>query len=99
MKIPNNVDIRLAILPDLGSGAVAFVIVAPAPLKADLSLLRRPRGLSALLTHDAGLSWPDPRGVAIAETALSAGYPVALKFANLADALTCHGRLVREVRQ
>ncbi len=99
MHLPDNCDIRLVMLPAPGGGTEVFVIAAPPPLKAGLALFGRKPGLSGIITHDAGLSWPDRTGQRMAETLLRNGHPVAFGFQNLADALACHGRLVREVAQ
>ena len=94
MQIPDDLDIRLLLLP--GQPSAACAIVAPAPLKADLSLFTKPGCMSAMLTHDPGLDWPDRRGERLAEAMLREGRPVGFVFASLADALACHRRLVRE---
>jgi hypothetical protein len=65
-------------------GAHRFVVILPPP-----------GGLSVVLTHDAGVSWPDRRGEALAREVLAEGGTVALGFATLGDALACQQRIRR----
>jgi hypothetical protein len=72
------------------------VIVAAPRTPAEPSSLLAPGGLSALLTHDEGVTWPDGAGVRLASETLAAGGVVGLAFARLADALACRLRLKKE---
>jgi hypothetical protein len=70
------------------------VIIAGKPEDARPECLARPGEVGAVLTHDAGLSWPDARGEALADAVLAqGGGPVALLFPALGDALACKRRL------
>lgn len=69
------------------------VVVASRPEAARLESLNRRGALSALLTHDEGLTWPNTRGEALAAATLLHGGAVALAFVTLADALRCKARL------
>jgi hypothetical protein len=69
------------------------VIAAPTPERARPQALFTRRHVSALLTHDEGLSWPDARGEALAAAIFDHGGAVAFAFVNLADALACKRRL------
>lgn len=74
-----------------------FVIVAARPpLSGDLRDLTAPAGLSALLSHDPGIIWPNARGKALAQAVLDRGGAVAFSFARLGDALSCRQWLERE---
>ncbi len=92
LTMPAGAVARLHALPEGGRTGWA-VIVARRPEAATLAALARPGGLSALLTHDAGLSWPDARGVALAAAVLQRGGAVALAFVHVGDALACKRRL------
>jgi hypothetical protein len=72
-----------------------LVCVARPPLQATPEALSTstPGQVHAVLTHDAGCSWPDRVGELFAEEALAAGGAAVLVFASLADALACRQRL------
>ena len=72
------------------------VMVASDPERARLESLRRPDGLSALVTHDPGGTWPDREGEALAMAMLARRGAVGLAFASIADALACKRRLEGE---
>ncbi len=72
------------------------VMVAGDPERARLESLRRPGGLSALVTHDPGGTWPDRKGEALAMAVLVRGGAVGLAFASVADAVVCMRRLEGE---
>jgi hypothetical protein len=74
----------------------AIVVVARPPLRPTLTGILVPGGLSAHLTHDAGQSWPDARGVALLRMTLEGGGGAVLVFERLADALACRTRLAAE---
>lgn len=89
MRLPVGTDIRLCTIPELA----AFVLLAPPPLTAGMHLLDRLGELSALITHDAGVVWPDKRGIALAEATLAQGSAVVLQFERVVDAVLAHRRL------
>ena len=64
-----------------------------------LSDLNKHAALSAWLTHDPDMSWPDEAGVALMRAVLKKDGTVVLAFANLADALACQQRMARETVQ
>jgi hypothetical protein len=76
-----------------------MVVVAPAPLKADLDLLLREPSVIGLFTFDPGVTWPDRSGCAYASAYLAAGHAICLQFDALGDAVAAHERLQRETRQ
>jgi hypothetical protein len=92
--LPRNTVLRLHVTQHL---AQPFVIVAARPpFSGDLADLAAPAGLTACLSHDAGIAWPDARGQALARKVLDRGGTVAFSFARLGDALACRQRLERE---
>jgi len=100
MRLPFGSDARLGFFP--GKHGPYFVFVAAHPNTAGMHLLdmvSRPGEMTALLTHDEGLTWPDRRGIALAEAMLEAGGVAVLQFERMADALACHGRLKREMAE
>jgi hypothetical protein len=72
------------------------IIIAATEAQATPEALLRPGEVSALLSHDRGVSWPDAKGQAMARGVLAAGGMVALGFATLADALACQQRIRAE---
>ena len=68
-------------------------MVAADPERARLDSLRQPGGLSALVTHDPGGTWPDRKGEALAMAVLARGGAVGLAFASVDAALACKRRL------
>ncbi len=91
ISAPAGADIRLASM-----GRHHVVMVAPPPLKAELNAFLRPGVVSGLFTFDPGMTWPDRDGCAFAQQYLKLGVPVCFQFGSMADALTCHSRLLRE---
>ncbi len=86
-----GVAARLHVLDD---GQHRFVVfVATDEQDATPAALTRPGGLSALITHDRGLTWPDRCGESLARAMIEANGVAALGFVRLADALACHGRI------
>jgi hypothetical protein len=89
IAVPSDANIRLA---QHGGEWVVSVARAGAP-EVIADAMARP-GLSGIVTHDRGLSWPDRRGEALATALLAQpGAVVFLLFASLADALGCRRRL------
>jgi hypothetical protein len=75
-------------------GPIAYMVVlAVAPLEAHPDALRQAGQVGCVLTHDRGVTWPDPRGEAMARAVLAEGGGVVLGFETMADALACHRRL------
>lgn len=70
-----------------------LVMIAADPADAVPEALTRPGGLSAVVTHDRGRTWPDRRGESLARAMLEAGGVACLAFPTLADALACQARL------
>jgi hypothetical protein len=97
LTLPKGGTARLFATPDLRGCAWAVVVAAKAE-NARLESLTRRGAMSALLTHDEGLSWPNTRGEALAAATLEHGGAVALAFATLADALGCKARLAGGAR-
>ncbi|MFT8247292.1 hypothetical protein [Roseomonas sp. BN140053] len=74
-----------------------LVALARPPLQPDpAAITSTPAGLSAVVTHDRGTTWPDARGLALAAATLEQGGGAVFAFAQLADALACHKRLTAE---
>ncbi|WP_284945352.1 hypothetical protein [Acidisoma cladoniae] len=65
---------------------VAIAVLSPGHLSLE-DVLSRP-GMSALLTHDEGVNWPDRTGCSLATVAFRAGRAVIFKFRSMADAST-----------
>lgn len=94
MRLPPNIDVRLGLIAGMPA---FFVFLAVPPLRAGTHLLDavgKP-GVSALLTFDRDVQWPDQKGVALIEVTLEQGGPAIMQFARLADALSAHRRLVQ----
>ena len=71
-----------------------IVSIAPPGADRDPVAIATRRGLSAVLTHGTGMSWPDTRGEAMASAVLSQPRgSVILTFKTLADAMACQKRL------
>jgi hypothetical protein len=75
-----------------------MVLAALQPRLPSAADLHAPGGLSALLSHDAGVSWPDRRGVSLMHAVLAEAGTVALVFETAADAAACRARLAAENR-
>lgn len=95
MQLPTGTRCAVHSSPAMPGGAMWTVIAAAAPIEPQPDALSRRGQLSAFLTHDAGLTWPDAMGVALAEAVLAEGGAVAFGFAALADAMACAAMLRR----
>jgi hypothetical protein len=74
--------------------ARAYVVLASnAPHRPSVVDLRTPGRLSALLSHDPGVTWPDRRGELLMDAVLAEGGTIALLFAAAEDAIACRSRL------
>lgn len=69
------------------------IIIAKIPGAADPANLIKAGQITAMCTHDEGVSWPAARSVSVAVAALEQDGVVALSFVTLADALACKARL------
>jgi hypothetical protein len=65
----------------------SVVIVGCSPALPDTSLMHG--GLVVVLSHDAGLTWPDAIGETLARRATEQSGSVLLCFSSFADALGC----------
>ncbi len=93
MNIPDDVNIRM-----FSENGRWFVGVARNGRSVDLSDVVTPGNMSALLTHDEGVSWPDRTGLALFGFVMmdDAG-AVVLQFESLADAMACR-KTLRTIR-
>ena len=63
-------------IPYASSLTLGLVLVAPPGVKADVAeMLSRP-GVTGLLAHNFGLTWPDHSGRAVASADRTAGHPI-----------------------
>jgi hypothetical protein len=76
-----------------GLPAEPTVIVLPEGASSIPDLLTKGPRVHAVLTHDAGLSWPDAAGCQLARAAIQGGGAVILQFVNFDDAELCRKRL------
>lgn len=91
-RLPAGARARLHIREAFGA-PLFFVACAMPPVEATPEAVRT-RGLPhALLTHDAGVSWPDQRGAALLKATVEAGGLALLAFPCLADALRAKKRM------
>lgn len=93
-RLPSGAATALHILPQsLAAPHVFAVCVAIAPTPATPAALLQRGRVSALLTHDAGMSWPDRAGETLLGAVLDHGGGAMLGFETMADALACKRRL------
>ena len=92
LRLPPGGAARLHSLPATADCRWCVMLAADRE-RAGLDSLWRPGGLSALVTHDPGCTWPDRKGEALAMAVLAQGGAVGLAFASVADALACKRRL------
>ncbi len=76
-------------------GGPFVVIAAEAPHQPSVMDLRRAGHLTAMVTHDAGMTWPDKRGQQLMTAVLAEAGTVFLLFDSRNDADACRRRLVR----
>lgn len=92
LTLPASATARLHMR--VGADMPYIVTALTPPLEAvPEAIMLAPLGISAVLTHDSGLSWPDKRGEALAAAILERGGGIILAFERLADAMACHKRL------
>ncbi len=70
-------------------------MAAEAPHKPSVVDMRRPGHLTTMLTHDAGMTWPDKRGLQLMHAVLAEAGTVVFLFDSRNDAEACRRRLVR----
>ncbi len=92
LRMPHGGAARLFSVPHV-YGWTWGVFLAANQKFAHPDALRVPGRVSATLTHDAGISWPDWRGERLAVEMLAIGGTVCLAFHGLADAIRCKKRL------
>ncbi len=94
LALPADTRAKLHIRHDPTHNTPLFMVaVARPPAEPVPENLVRPGELSALLTHDPGVSWPDRSGEELSLAVLERGGLVVLAFSALADAMACHRRL------
>jgi hypothetical protein len=93
--MPDNPFHATARLCFLGAGDLQYglLLTRVTHTPALFETLTQPGGVSAILSHDKGVVWPDPGGIAIAVSVLEAGGAAMLAFADLADALKAKARI------
>ena len=70
-------------------------MAAEAPHQPSVMDMRRPGHVIAMVTHDAGMTWPDKRGQQLMAAVLAEAGTVFLLFDARNDAEACRRRLVR----
>jgi hypothetical protein len=95
LRVPEGGAARLFHLPAVAGLPGGWVVIIANRLEdARPERLVQRGAVFAVITHEAGLSWPSRRGEALAAAVLAeGGGPVALVFNTLADALACKRRL------
>jgi hypothetical protein len=89
----SSATVGLHIVQDRSDGLPFIVTIDAAPQRLGLAGLTRPGTVNCILTHDAGLTWPDKKGEAMARAVVQERGVVALCFATLADAMGCQRRV------
>jgi hypothetical protein len=99
MKLPSNANCSLAMFPP-NRGAVVIIAASPTPptLDALADQVAQGRGLSAHISHDPGLSWPDAAGQRLVEEVLARCGIAVLTFASMGDALRAHRRVLETLK-
>ncbi len=87
IAVPEGHDVRTSLV---AGKALVFIGPAGAPGLVPVPPVGQ---VSAYLTHNRGLSWPDKADAALAAGTLATGGAVALEFACLGDALAFRKRL------
>jgi hypothetical protein len=85
---------------------IQTIVIAPeevminvlSPGQVSIAEALRGPGVSAMLTHDAGVNWPDRTGCDLATAALKCGGFVIFQFRSMADACKCRARLRNAIR-
>lgn len=89
IALPPGTRCRLAMRPPHH-----IIVAAPPPLEPTLDALFAKPSIVGLFSHDQGVTWPDRDGCRWAGEYLRAGNAIAFQFESLADALSCHKRLL-----
>lgn len=89
ITVPAGTNVRLYIRPPHHA-----LLAAPPGVEADLDKLLCKPNVVPLFVHDAGVTWPDRDECRWASKYLETGHAIAFQFDTLADALSCHKRLV-----
>ncbi len=76
-------------------GGPFVVMAAEKPHQPTVMDMRRAGHLVAMVTHDAGMTWPDKRGQQLMHAVLAEAGTVFLLFDTRNDAEACRRRLVR----
>ena len=76
----------------------AFCLCAADGRKPSITDLRQPGQVSAWLSHDRGLSWPDRKGEVLLRALLAEGGTAVLVFEDILDAEVCREKLTRWAR-
>jgi hypothetical protein len=74
-------------------GSRPWIVMVAVGFDPGIDATPRAGTVSAVLSHDRGLAFPDAKGIAYAQAVLAEGGTVAPCFAQLADALECQRRL------
>ena len=91
IELPPGADVRSSM-----KAGLSFVTIAPPGLPADFTSAIKAcaPAVHQLLTHDAGISWPDRMGCRLANNVLARGDGlVVAQFETLADALAFRKKL------
>lgn len=96
--IPATARCALCALPP-ATGAAVLIAVPPVEPSFDAlaAAMAAGRGLSAILTHDRGVSWPNAAGRRLLADVLARGGIALLVHASMADALAAHRRVLAEI--
>ena len=76
----------------------AFCVCAADARKPSIIDCRQPGQVSAWLSHDKGMSWPDRKGEILLKALLAEGGTAVMVFEEARDAELCRGKLLRWTR-
>lgn len=92
LKLPTGGAARLYSMPPPGEMRW-YVGACRDPDRTDIAEAFTRPSVSALLTHDEGIAWPDDYGVRLAAAVLERGGTAIFAFVRLVDARACLKRL------
>jgi hypothetical protein len=96
--IPANARAALCAMTPATGAAVVIAIPPVAPsLDALAAAMSAGRGMSAILTHDPGVTWPDAAGRRLLAEVLARGGIAVLLHSSMRDALAAHRRALAEI--
>jgi hypothetical protein len=96
--IPATARCALCALAPASGAAVVIAVPPVAPsLDALAAAMSAGRGLSALLTHDNGVTWPNAAGRRLVADVLARGGIAVLLHSSMRDALAAHRRVLAEI--